>query len=251
MVKIYLEVAKTAGERAVKAWPVAFSVLVYGAVMLVAANLLGGIKIIGGMIIGLVFAACLSSYITLLDNAVAGRKSRWADLKTGFGARFWDVVSVMFAFWIIGFVASMIVNSAGPQGVAVQAIISLAMAVFFNAVPELLYQGDSRSFGLLMDSARFISRHWAAWFLPNLLFAAVAALPTGALSVSHPGNLLLLFKDIFSVSGPLLLFRGIPLWLLPLPMLFLHFVMVYRGVLYKELAHSNPRLRAFRAAQGL
>jgi len=249
VIRLYLDVGKTAAKRALLAWPVAFSVLVYAAIMLAAAKVFGSIPVIGGLIIGLVLAGCVSSYITLLDNTVGGHRNKWSDLKAGFGARFWDVVSVMFAFWIIGLGSSLVVGSAGPQGVAIQAILSLTMAVFFNAVPELLYQGGSRSFGLLMDSARFITKHWASWFLPNLLFAAVALAPSGALWVRHPGDLVLLFKDVFSLTGPMLLVQALPLWLLPLPLLWLHFVMVYRGVLYKELSHSNARLRAFQAAQ--
>jgi hypothetical protein len=250
VLSLYFNVAKTTAKRALLGWPVAFSFVAYGALLLVSAKVFGGIPVVGGMLIGLVLAACISSYVTLLENTVLGRKSKWADLKAGFGARFWDVVSVMFAFWVIGLASSMIENSAGPRSEAVQAILGLAMAVFFNVVPEQLYLGDSRSFGLLMDSARFISKHWTSWFLPNVLFAAIALAPSGALWVTRPGDLVLLFKDVFSITGPLMLFKALPIWLIPLSLLWLHFVMVYRGLLYKELSHSNPRLRAFQAAQG-
>jgi hypothetical protein len=249
VIRLYIDVAKLASKRALAAWPVAFSVLIYGAILLAAAQLFGGIPMIGGMIIGLILAGCVSSYITLLENTVGGHKSKWADLKTGFGTRFWDVISVMFAFWIIGFASSTVVSSAGPQGVAMQAIISITIAVFFNTVPELLYQGGSRSFGLLMDSARFVTKHWTTWLPPNLLFAALALAPTGALSVQHPGDLILRFADVFSVTGLMMLLQRLPLWMWPLLLLWLHFAMVYRGILYKELSHSNPRLRAFQAAQ--
>jgi hypothetical protein len=249
VITLYLDVAKTAGRRAITAWLVAFSVLIYAAILAAGLYLVGHLGLIGGFIMGFVMAACASSYLTLLDNAVAGHKSRWADLKAGFGLRFWDVISVMFAFWVLSFASGVLVKGAQEKGPAVQAIIGLAIAVFFNVVPELLYQGGSRSFGLLMDSARFITKNWTSWFFPNLLFAALALLPTGLLWVEHPGELLLLFNRIFSLSGPWLLVQGVPLWLLPAPLLFLHFVMVYRGVLFKELAHSNPRLRAFREAQ--
>ncbi|MDX2024464.1 MAG: hypothetical protein SF187_29750 [Deltaproteobacteria bacterium] len=249
MISLYFDVAKTAGKRAIKAWPVAFSVLIYAAIMAAAMYLFGSMGMIGGFIMGFIMAGCFSSYLTLLDNTVSGHKSRWADLKSGFGARFWDVISVMFAFWVLGLASRVLVNAAQEKAPAMQAIIGLVIAVFFNVVPELLYQGSTRSFALLMESGRFITKNWMSWFPPNLLFAAVALAPQGMLWVDHPGELLLLFNRVFSTSGPLLLFARVPLWLMPLPLLFLHFVMVYRGVLFKELAHSNPRLRAFREAQ--
>ena len=53
------------------------------------------------------------------------------------------------------------------------------MAFFFNAVPELLYQGNSRSFALLIASGRFMVANPVVWLLPNIVFAALLLLPTG------------------------------------------------------------------------
>lgn len=97
------------------------------------------------IVLGLVVAACWSSYLELASQAVAGSKIRlsWAEFRRTLGARFWDVVSVMFAFWII----SLLLGPAlrGPDGERVSAVFGLAVAFFFNAVPELLYQGHSRT----------------------------------------------------------------------------------------------------------
>src|SRR5689334_2416306 len=134
---------------------------------------------VGGFVVGLVAAACWSSYIVLISQAVAGGsiRLRWDELKSTFGARFWDVISVMFAFWIIGYLVRFVVGAASqtaPQAnpAALSAIFGIAMAFFFNAVPELLYQGNTRSFALLLSSARFMLANPVAWLLPNLVFAA-------------------------------------------------------------------------------
>ncbi len=226
----------------------AFSVLVYGAILIAAGAVLGG-NFIGGIILGLLFAACFSSYLTLLASAVAGQKVRWVDLQKGFQARFWDVISVMFALWIIRFGTQFLASSTGHNAGAVMAMVGVAIALFFNVIPEMLYQGQSRSFALLMDSARFITRNWMGWFFPHIVLAVIVFAPMGALRVSHPGELVLLFQRMFSLAGPVGLFLQTPLWAKPLVLLLVHFVMVFRGLLFKELQYSNPRLRAFQAAQ--
>jgi hypothetical protein len=247
MLALYRQTLALAFRRALRAWPVAFSVLVYAAILYGAALLLMPLGIVGGFLIGFVAAACVSSYLHLLSQAVSGSRVSFADMKQGFAARLWDVVSVLFAFWILSFLVGFVVRAAGPNGPAVAAMVGLAMAFFFNPVPELLYLGQSRSFALLGDAARFVLANPVAWFLPNLVLAAILLAPTGELAVSHPGELLLVFQRIFSQGGVFLLFGQTPLWALPALLLLLHFAMVFRGLLYQELSSGNPRMRAFRA----
>ncbi|MGC4065253.1 MAG: hypothetical protein QM784_11515 [Polyangiaceae bacterium] len=158
---------------------------------------------------------------------------------------------MMFAFWIISFVTNPL--SEGQRGAAIGAIIGFAMAFFFNAVPELLYQGNSRSFVLLVDSGKFAMEHPVVWFLPNVIFAAIAFAPLGMLDVRHPAELLVLFGSTFSSpSGIAALFTRLPLWGMPIALLGLHFVMVFRGLLFQALVsgQANPRLREFRRKMG-
>ena len=42
-----------------------------------------------------------SSYLHLISLAVAGRKIGFGDFRESFMAHFWDVISVMFATWVI------------------------------------------------------------------------------------------------------------------------------------------------------
>lgn len=228
-----------------RAWPVAFSVVAYGAVFVAAAVLLGPLGLVGGLLLSLVGAACFSGYLTLLSQAVSGTPVRWADFKRSFGAMFWDVVSVLFALWIISLAAGVVARGAGPQGPAIAAIVGITMAFFFNAVPELLYQGQTRSFQLLLASGRFVLAHPLAWFLPNVLFAIALLAPTGTLQFSHPGEAVLLFGSIFSPRGVVAVFGQIPLWAAPLLLLFLHFAMVFRGLLFQDLESGGVRRAAW------
>jgi hypothetical protein len=133
------------------------------------------------------------------------------------------------------------------------AILGFAIAFFFNAVPELLYQGSSRSFALLIESARFVMEHPVAWFAPNVLFVALALWATGGLSLRHPVEFLIAFGNLFSSPVQVgALVTRLPVWAWPLALWVVHFAMLFRGLLFKELQSGggNARQRAFRAAMG-
>jgi hypothetical protein len=154
----------------------------------------------------------------------------------------------MFAFWII----SLLLGPAlkGPQGERVAAVFGLAVAFFFNAVPELLYQGQTRSFALLVASGRFMIANPVVWLLPNLVFASLLLLPTGRLAVNHPAELLLVFGSTFSSPlGLVTMVAAWPIWSWPLILFGLHYAMVFRGLLFQSLSSGsdNARMRAFRA----
>lgn len=254
MLSLYRQVTVQAGRHAAAGWPAALSLVVYALIILPTRTIAMRLGVLGGFLMGFVLAACWSSYLEIISQVVAAGKLRlsWREFRSTFAARLWDVISVMFAFWIIALLTGPL--TSGTNGIALSAILGLAMAFFFNVVPELLYQGQSRSFGLLMDSARFMFTYPVLWLLPNILFAAVALGATGELSgVHHPAQLLIAFGNTFSSPAAVgQIFFELPLWALPIALFALHFIMVFRGVLFREIVAgtgSNDRLRAFRAAQ--
>ena len=251
MFLLYRNVMLRAARSAVRAWPAALSLLVYAGIFLAASVLLAPMGFAGGLLLSLVVAACWSSYLELISQAVAGSpiRLRWDEFKRSFVARFWDVISVMFAFFIIGYLTAPL--ATGPRGPAIAAILAIATAFFFNAVPELLYQGRSRSFGLLLDSGRFMLANPVVWLLPNLVFAAAVLAAGGGLHFYSPAELLITFGTTFSSPlGVLNLLVGLPRWSLPLALFGLHYVMIFRGLLFSALTTGggNARLRAFQAA---
>jgi hypothetical protein len=246
MFRLYGQCAARALRHALTAWPVAFSLIFYAVAMLTAARFLAPLGIVGRFLLGFVFAACVSSYLHLLARAVEGGKIKFADFKQSFGSRFWDVISVLFAFWIIDIVVSVLVRGMGPNGMLIRAMIGLTMAVFFNPVPELLYQGTSRSFSLLADSARFVSAHGPEWLFPNLVIALAVLAPTGLLQGSAMGERILQLQAVFSIEGIAQIISTIPPWLTPLMLLFIQWAMVFRGLLFREISSGSARQRAFR-----
>jgi hypothetical protein len=249
MLSMYGRVFSLAARRAVRAWPAALSLLVYAVILTAAGYVLSPLPpLIAGLVMGLVLAACWSSYLELISQAVRGSKIRvkWDDFKQSFGARFWDVISVMFAFMIISFVLGIVAR--GPNADAIMAIVGIAFAFFFNVVPELLYQGQSRSFALLVDSGNFMLANPVAWMLPNLVFVALVLAPAGALQVEHPGDLLVLFGKVFTSPGPIVgAVFTLPEWTWPVFLLGIHYVMIFRGILFMELSSGGGRARAFAA----
>jgi hypothetical protein len=251
MLRLYMDTAALAARRATRAWPVAFSVvlfaLIFGLANATLSRIAGGAggAFIAGIAVSLIGAACLSGYLHLLSQAVRGSRLAWSDLRRGFGALFWDVVSVGFALFVINFLVDVVARGAGQRGDALRAVVALSMAFFFNPALEMLYLGRSRSFALLMDAGRFVMAHPLAWLLPNLLFALVLLAPSGLLNVSRPAELLLVFSHVFSIRGIATVFARLPWWGIGVALLFLHFVMVFRGLLFEKLSTYNPRQRAW------
>jgi hypothetical protein len=248
MLKLYLDVAILAARRAAKSWLAAVSIPVYVFVIAMAAQVLAPFGFIGSLAVGVVAAACFGAYLSLLASAVAGSKIRLADLKHGLRA-VWDVLSVGFALWIISLLVKVLVGAAGPKGNAVAGVFSLAVAIFCNVVPELIYNSRNRSFALLKESAAFVMESPFAWFPPNIIFAFVFLWASGALSFSSPGALLVRLSLLGS-GGILGFIGGAPPWMAPFLVVFLHYVMVYRGLLFRELTSGSTRMRAFRRSMG-
>jgi hypothetical protein len=246
MLRIYKDTFVLAFKRAVAAWPLAILLLVYAFLIGVGMVLTRPLGIVGGFAVGLIVAACVSGYLSMLAQAVRGLPVRFADLRSSFGALFWDVISVMFAVWILDLLVSLIANGAGHNGDAIAAMAALAMAFFLNPLPEMIYRQQGRSFDLLLQSMRFVLANPVAWFLPNLIFFCIILAPTGRLNVGL-GNLLITFSQIFSLRGLPSAFLGGSPWVLPLLLAFFHYVMVFRGLLFDALASggSNPRRAAW------
>jgi len=238
MLKLYARLAGRAFRLAVRGWPAGVALLFYATLLQLARGLLAQLGIAGGFLLGFVVAFLISSYLHLLSLAVADRRIGLRDVRESFGARFWDVVSVLFALWVIQLLVELVTSGAGDRGRIIGVLVGLTMVVFFNAVPELIYlaRGQVRSFALLMESARFISRHWPEWLVPTALMAAVVLAPFGLVQHGTAAERLLNMQSLFSLDGIVLVVVALPLWLKPLMLLFITWAMVFRGLLFAALA---------------
>src|SRR5690349_12118045 len=177
---LYARVFRRAAWLALRNWPVGLVVLLYGAVLWVAQLVAAPLGIIGGLLLYLVGAACFSSWLSLVEQVIRVGRVRPRDLAGGFAAYFNDLLTVGFLFWGLQLVASFVL-APFPF---LQIVFVLAVFVFLNAVPELVYLGRHAAAELLVESYRFIGENWIEWFPANVvLLAAVigvrVAVPSG------------------------------------------------------------------------
>ena len=220
--KVYRKVFARAANLAVKNWPVLGTVFAYSAIMSLATGLAVLMGMLGGFLLSLVWAACVGSFLYLVEMIVRTSKVTFEDFRRSFGVYLWDVVGIAFVFWVFFTLVTPLIATL-PQGFLILLFVQIAVFVVFNAVPELIYLGHYSSLALLQESYAFIAANWIEWFPANLVAAGVlytvASLPLDGVAV---------YVQI-AVLG-----------------LLVYFTMVMRGFLFIELHDSTHRSRAFK-----
>jgi hypothetical protein len=207
----------------------------------------GRLGIAGGFLYGMASALVAGAYLALLAVGVLHRRPvRLIDVKEAFGRHFWDVVSVLFVFWI----ASLVLGLAHSDVILI--VATFAAWVAFNPVPEAVYQGGSRSLALLADAGRFVLDNWVEWYLPQIVLGVLLWLLAPHLPIQSHAALFGPFFGFVRVAeafgtAPGVLGGGLETLLL---VGGVHVVMVFRGELYRLLGRGGRRARAWRARFG-
>jgi len=223
---LYRRALRRAAELTLRNWPVLGSLFVYAAVMSAATVLAAALGIVGGFLLSLVWAACVGSFLSLVEMIVRSGRVTLDDFRRSAGVYVWDVVGVTFVLWI-AFQLLTPALATIPQGRMLLLGLMLIVLVFFNAVPELIYLGRCSSLELLGESYAFIGENWIEWFpLTVVLGALVLALD------ALPVTPLLEWPKLAAVA------------------LLVYYTMVVRGLLFLELHGSTRRSRAFRHRMG-
>lgn len=220
--KIYRKVFARAGSLAAKNWPVLGSVFAYSAIMSVTTVVAVLLGMLGGFVLSLVWAACVGSFLYLVEMIVRTSKVTLEDFRRSFGTYLWDVVGITFLFWIFFTLATPAIAQL-PQGFLILLFVEIAGFVVFNAVPELIYLGHYSSLALLSESYAFIAANWIEWFPANLVAAAILY---AVASVRLAGFAAYVQTGVLG--------------------LLVYFTMVMRGLLFVELHGSTQRSRAFK-----
>jgi hypothetical protein len=246
MLRTLLDLVVLAARRAAKSWLAALSIPIYTLIFFLAAGVLTKISTIGTLLLGFVEAALCAGYLSLLASSVQGEKIRWVDLRNGMRA-IWDVMSVFFVLWIVNLVLTPVLRNS-PNATAIAGLVQLAIAIFLNAVPEVLYLRGARSVQAISESASFVMENPVMWFGPNLVLAVVFLAATIGLSFTSAGEAITTLSGLASADGVVALIASTARqpWKIPLLIFFVHFAMVFRGLLFQELGTGNARMRAFR-----
>jgi hypothetical protein len=203
---------------ALRNWHVGLVFVVYVAVLEVAMMLTRPLGIVGGLVVYLAWMACLSSWLSLVAQVLNGGRVRLEDIPAGFGTYLSELLTIGFIFWGLSLIASLVLQPFPLLYIVFQ----LAVLVFLNAVPELVYLGRHAPAELLVESYRFIGENWIEWFPANLV---LGVLVLGASTVP---------------PGPFGVFAAASIGLV------LYFAMIVRGLLFQELSSSGRRAREFR-----
>lgn len=198
--------------------------LAYFYVPALAMALLAPLGFLAGLILVLLESTCWSAMLACTGDVIRTGRTSMDDVRRGFTTHLWDVINVRFVLWVLFLVLSMVPMSP------IVIIVWIAVFVFFNAVPELIYLGRYGTTDLLVESYRFVSENWITWFPANLvlLVASVA-----------------LIRVVGEIPGAL----GQTVLILALAIM-LAVALTVRGVLFLELTQSSRRARAFRRATG-
>ena len=247
--QLYVDSAKDAWKGLTRSlWAIPVLVAVW-AITLAAAMLLSPLGIIGGFILFLIEAFLLGTYLSMVEVGVNGlRTLRWDDFRSHAGALNQTCISVMFLFWIPQFILAF----TFPEGNLVFVPVA---ALAFNPVPEVIYQGRMESgWDIAMESLNFMQRNFPEWVFANLLIAAPAGLAVYAQTGLLDAQLLFavseFFSPFFGFVNPSNLVQGLLRPSLAFALVFvpgIHFALLFRGQMYKRLAHSNRRKRAWQA----
>ncbi|HJQ83691.1 MAG TPA: hypothetical protein VKA21_06440 [Candidatus Binatia bacterium] len=217
-VALYGRVFRRAAGLALRNWPVGLVVIVYGVLLEVAMLFAGPLGIVGRFLVYLAGIACVSSWLSLVAVVLRTGRVRLEDVPTSFSTYFGDLLNVGFLFWGIQLIASLVLAPFA----FLRIVFGLAVIVFLNAVPELVYVGRHSATEVFVESYRFIGENWIEWFPANLVIAAaivaVSNVPDGPFGIVNVGAL------------------GI----------VLYFGMIVRGLLFQELTTSSRRAREFR-----
>lgn len=205
---------------------------------------------LGGFLVYLAVAACLSSFLAVIGEAIAHQRVSVAGLGQTFGRYLWSIVSVVFIFFIIRLLLQMIL-SANPEMLWFAVAVNAGIFLLFNAVPELIYQGTRDGLGLLEDAVQFLRDNTLEWLVPLALmllpfFALNTATGLRAMATLEPATAL--FWTIAAIQS------WLPgdgqaqrLFATGLASLVLAWAMLFRGLLFRSLWRSGRRQRIFEA----
>ena len=246
-INLYKEAARQTGSAFLKSAPAMVFLVAASLVLGALAIFLSPFGFAGGLVLGLATAAGAGSYLRLIERSVMDNAPvDFADWNEVLGTYLWEVISVMFIFWIAQMVIALL-------GLGFVGFIALVVAlVIFNPVPELIYQKGLRGLEALADAFAYIQKHWIEWFVPHAaLGVALAFVWPG-----EPLNLLLAFGPFFgflSTADPLasgLMNRSLGAGIVTqtgLALVIVHGFMLFRGFLFSKLGSTSRRLRAWQS----
>lgn len=205
---------------------------------------------LGGFLVFLAVAACASSFLAVISEAIANQRLRLENLSQTFGRFFSRVVQVFFVFWIIQLLLAMIVTE-NPNLLWLLIAVNAGIFLVFNPVPELIYQGTSDGLALLNDAVQFMRDNLLEWLVPLavllapffLIDARLGFVAMARIDVTNGLDVVIgVVREWIPLDEPL----G-TLVATTISSVLIVWAMLFRGYLFRALSRSGRRQRIFDA----
>lgn len=208
----------------------------------VILGVFAGGGLIPSLILGLVLAYFLTLYFCLIRYAVESENITMEALKHDSSNLFSSVISALFMLFVVRFTLDFLKIDF------LTAAAGILMAVFLNPLPEVIYQRGGGMAETFSESFEFIKDNFVEWFfIPFLLLLFFyGPSPRSFFEVLSMNPLYQIEMLIFGLSGFAL--SPTQYFMLFLILIIMYFVMVFRGVLFKEL-RLGRRARLYREKQ--
>lgn len=243
--RLYQQAGQGTWQKVQRSWWVGFLPLLYSPVLLLSAQFVAPLGLIGGFLLGFVLTLCTSSYLYFLAGVVNGNRVTLSEIGESWRPHFSSVITILFFLSILHYLLALVIPPTS-SGLALRTLVNVVLLVILNPIPEIIYQGRSESLDMLQESVEFLRDSGVEWFLPLVLLAAVSFFVLPLALVMMPLELGRLTFPVLSggsvLGGSLfgLLWAAASAW-------GLFVLMVFRGLLFRALAGGTRRQRIFRA----
>jgi len=261
LARLYLRALHQTGRSIRRGWIAIVAVIGFGALFLLAVQIVGTLGIAGGLILGAVNALFVGATLSLIEQSIAqARTLTVQDVFASLGHYFWDVIGVGFVLWLPLMALDMTIQ-ANPYGPVLSYAVLLLLFLLLNPAPEVIYQVRHDSpLDVLKSCYDFVLENWIEWFTPWLLILVPFVLsPVGLQTVFDLSRrigrgagldfLQLLMVPITILDGWVTYLGIAPSvsWVLTFcltPPLMVG-ILLFRGHLFASLHGSSRRQRAF------
>jgi hypothetical protein len=247
---LYRDAARDAG-RALRRHLWAIVLLpAYSIALGAVGSLVSPLGIVGGFLMYLALAACVSSFLAVVAGAVAHDRVRPSDLVPSFSRYLWSIVNVVFVLWIIQLLLGLISQqNASMRWLALA--VNAGIFLVCNPLPELIYQGSREGLAMIDEAVQFTRENAVEWLLPIavLLLPVFLASPQAGLFVMAemgPTSALALIMQVLDAFLPDMGRLGEIVTTI-LAAAALVWIMLFRGFLFRSLARGGRRQRIFAA----
>lgn len=236
---------------AAASWARGFRYFLLQAVVFVAVSLLLrvtglGATFAGGLLLSIFFTFLAAGYLGTIEGCVIRERRSPRESLDRAKQLFSPTLSVFFAFWVLGFIASHLLVQPEQQWMLIS--FSMILAVVFNVAPEAIYSARGVANPLAV-SFEFMGENFIEWSLPWLILVGIVWCFMGSYFAVHG---LIALVTINPVELPrMLLSLGPLLFVVPsypafaIVLLLVNFVMIWRGILFRELSQSSRRKRIY------